>query len=167
MIVSLSKLRGGSDDFIDFDYNIDLTDEEVNFYHPFKEPVRICGSITDKSEVIRLAGTIETTVHAQCARCNAAVNYEKAVDISFSLAYSVQNEDSNDIYIIESEDIELDDIFVPELLMDMEMAVYCAEDCKGLCPKCGKNLNDGDCGCVHKEIDPRLYKLAQWLEDNK
>ena len=41
------------------------------------------------------------------------------------------------------------------------------EDCKGLCPKCGKNLNQGDCGCVVKEVDPRLAVLQKFLDSKK
>ena len=55
-------------------------------------------------------------------------------------------------------------LMVPELIMDMEMAVVCTEDCKGLCPKCGKDLNEGECGCNRKEVDPRLACLAALLE---
>ena len=61
----------------------------------------------------------------------------------------------------------LDEILIPELLLDMEMTVLCREDCKGLCPKCGKNLNDGDCGCDRREIDPRLAVLQEFLDRKK
>ena len=47
------------------------------------------------------------------------------------------------------------------------MAVLCREDCKGLCPKCGANLNRGECGCSRREIDPRLAVLQRILEDKK
>ena len=45
------------------------------------------------------------------------------------------------------------------------MRVLCSEDCKGLCPKCGRDLNEGECGCDLKEPDPRLAVLAQLLHD--
>ena len=43
----------------------------------------------------------------------------------------------------------------------------CDEDCKGLCPKCGKDLNEGECSCVTKEVDPRLEPLRKLLEQIK
>ena len=45
----------------------------------------------------------------------------------------------------------------------MEMAVLCREDCKGLCPHCGKDLNEGPCGCEPRQIDPRLEALKKLL----
>jgi len=45
--------------------------------------------------------------------------------------------------------------------------VLCDEDCKGLCPKCGQDLNQGQCGCVTKEIDPRLAVLQKFLDSKK
>ena len=50
-----------------------------------------------------------------------------------------------------------------ELILDMETSVLCQEDFRGLCPKCGKNLNEGDCGCDRREVDPRLSKLQELL----
>ena len=48
-------------------------------------------------------------------------------------------------------------------ILDMETKFLCKEDCKGLCPSCGKNLNLGPCGC-RKEIDPRFAVLEQLLD---
>ena len=45
----------------------------------------------------------------------------------------------------------------------METKFLCSEDCKGLCPRCGKNLNLGPCGC-RKEPDPRFAVLEQLLD---
>ena len=73
----------------------------------------------------------------------------------------------DDVYLVESDAVELDDILIPELIMDMEMSVVCDEDCKGLCYKCGKNLNEGPCGCVTKEVDPRLAVLQKFLDNKK
>ena len=64
------------------------------------------------------------------------------------------------------DDVELDDIIVPELILSMPMKELCSEDCRGLCPRCGKDLNDGECGCA-EEIDPRLAKLAEILDSFK
>jgi uncharacterized metal-binding protein YceD (DUF177 family) len=85
-----------------------------------------------------------------------AFDESKMVDPSLIIYHPVR--------VVEGDTVELDDIMVPELIMDMEMAVVCDEDCKGLCPKCGKDLNEGECGCNRKEVDPRLACLAALLE---
>ena len=57
----------------------------------------------------------------------------------------------------------IDEQLAEALLLDFPRKILCSEDCPGLCPKCGKSLKGGDCGCPKKEIDPRLAVLAQLL----
>ena len=164
MKISLQDLSASAEAKICFDYNMDLSKEEVNFDFPFREPVRVYGSVTDKAGVVTLMADVCAKVFTHCARCNKPISYEKIVPVEFILAKTIENEESDDIIVVSTDSVELDDIVVPELILDMEMVKLCSEDCKGLCSKCGKNLNEGDCGCVKKEIDPRLAKLAELLE---
>lgn len=164
MKIRLKDLAASPDGRICFDYTIDLSGEEVNFEHPFSEPVAVSGQVSDDAGMIRLTASVETVVHTRCARCNRPVAYGKTVDVDFALVPALSgDEEQDDVIVVSSDDVELDDILVPELILDMEMAVLCGEDCKGLCPKCGKNLNEGPCGCDTKEIDPRLEALRKLL----
>ena len=88
----------------------------------------------------------------QDVRPHFTINFDKGFD---------------DVYLVESDVVELNEILIPELLLDMEMSVVCDEDCKGLCFKCGKNLNLGSCDCVTREVDPRLAVLQKFLDKNK
>ena len=151
-----------------FDYTIDLSKEEVGFEFPFQQPVRLEGEVSDDAGAITLSATVYAHVTTRCARCGKPVEYDKETDVEFLLVKELEgdDEDWDDLYLVESDAVELDDILIPELILDMEMAVVCDEDCKGLCPKCGQNLNEGQCGCVTREIDPRLAVLQKFL-DNK
>ena len=61
--------------------------------------------------------------------------------------------------------VEIGDEITEAFLLELPMVHLCREDCPGLCPKCGKPLSEGDCGCsAKKEIDPRLAKLQKLLE---
>ena len=74
-------------------------------------------------------------------------------------------EESVDEYIvIDDGKLILDDAVREELLIDFPRKLLCSEDCEGLCPKCGKPKKEGDCGCVTKEIDPRLEVLKKLLD---
>ena len=57
---------------------------------------------------------------------------------------------------------DLDDILTTAVVLNMDSKLLCSEDCKGLCPKCGADLNLGPCGCK-PEMDPRLAVLQQFL----
>ena len=153
-----------------FDYTIDLSQEEVGFEFPFQQPVRLEGEVSDDAGAITLSATVYAHVTTRCARCGRPVEYDKETDVEFLLVKELEGEEEDlrdDVYLVESDAVELDDILIPELIMDMEMSVLCDEDCKGLCPKCGKNLNQGDCGCVVKEVDPRLAVLQKFLDSKK
>ncbi len=167
MKLNLLQLLSQQSDSIGFDYTIDLSGEEVFFQRVFRDPVRISGQVTGNAGVIYLSGSIDAAVYTNCARCGKPLVCEKSVPVSFVLARSAGDEDIDDIWVIDSDQPELDDIFVSELLLDMDMAVLCDQDCKGVCSVCGANLNDGECGCERRQADPRLQKLSDFLEDLK
>ena len=153
-----------------FDYTTDLSQEEVGFEFPFQEPVRLEGVVSDDEGAITLYATIYAHVTTRCARCGKPVEYDKETDVEFLLvrdAAGSEDDMDDDVYLVESDVVELDEILIPELLLDMEMSVLCDEDCKGLCFKCGQNLNLGSCGCVTKDVDPRLAVLQKFLDSNK
>ena len=59
---------------------------------------------------------------------------------------------------------DLDEILTTAFVLNMDSKLLCRPDCKGICPRCGKNLNEGACSC-RPEIDPRLAVLGQLLKD--
>ena len=77
-------------------------------------------------------------------------------------------DETNDDYI-ETPDftLELDEVVRTDLILAYPQKFFCSrgENCRGLCPKCGKNLNEGDCGCDKTVVDPRLEILKQLMED--
>jgi uncharacterized protein len=87
------------------------------------------------------------------------------LDLNAFLAEELQDEDSEDIYLLDGDYADIDEIAFTTLVLNMEQRFLCKEDCKGLCPKCGKNLNDGPCDC-REDQDPRLAVLGQLLENN-
>ena len=170
MQIRLQELATMPDYRARFDYTIDLSKEEVGFEFPFQQPVRLEGEVSDDAGAITLSATVYAHVTTRCARCGKPVEYDKETDVEFLLVKELEGEEEDlrdDVYLVESDVVELDDILIPELILDMEMAVVCDEDCKGLCPKCGKNLNQGECGCVVKEVDPRLAVLQKFLDSTK
>lgn len=89
---------------------------------------------------------------------------EKTISYSCMLAEELQNEDNDDIVLLESGRVDAGELARTALILGMDTKTLCSEDCKGLCPRCGANLNDGPCGCK-REVDPRLAVLAKLLEN--
>lgn len=164
MTISLKELAASPQGRICFDYTIDLSAEEVNFEKPFPKPVHVSGQVCDDAGMIRLTAQVEAQVHTRCARCAKPVVYDKNVPVDFMLVSQLENdEERDDVIAVNADEVELNDIVVPELILDMEMAVLCSEDCKGLCPVCGKDLNEGPCSCQTRQVDPRLEVLKKLL----
>ena len=65
-------------------------------------------------------------------------------------------------HVPRDEDVEIDDGFWQNVSLDMPVKVLCAEDCRGLCPRCGVNRNHTTCACRQEAPDPRLAALADW-----
>ena len=71
--------------------------------------------------------------------------------------------DDPDLFTLDGDELELDEVLSTLFILDMDMKFLCKEDCKGLCPTCGKNLNLGSC-TYRKQLDPRFAVLEQLLD---
>ena len=174
--LDLRPLLAG-DKFLSFDYELPLdTDPEdaSSFLYgvSFPSPMKVKGDITNTAGYMRMTLTMSVDYQATCARCLAPVSGEFTLDLEKTVAprnlLGDLDEDRLDDYaIIEDGFLDMDEPLKEQLEMEFPLRFLCKEDCKGLCPKCGKNLNEGECGCSLKEIDPRLAPLQKILDAMK
>jgi uncharacterized protein len=119
---------------------------------------------------IRLRGDLATSVELSCARCLEPVTQD--VNRSFELLYRPVGTDAGrdelsvtdaeaEIGYYQGEGILLEDVLREQVLLALPLKITCREDCKGLCPQCGKNLNQDQCSCVTKLPDPRWSALEE------
>ena len=85
--------------------------------------------------------------------------------IDVVLVTELADEENEDewVFPLEGDSADLDDIVRTVFVLSLDSKLLCKEDCKGICQRCGKNLNDGPCSC-QKELDPRFAALKQLLE---
>ena len=121
---------------------------------------------------MRLRARVSVEYDTECSRCLAPLHrvftqeFERTAVAASSLV-NTSDEDADEEYLfIEEGMLDATPAAVEELLNTRSRVELCREDCRGLCPKCGKNLNEGECGCPKKEIDPRLAKLAELLDSS-
>ena len=164
MKLDLKRIAVTDGETIPFSYDADLTKEEMNGEYPFRTPVHIEGEVRNHLGVLNLHATVRALYQTQCARCLAPVNVDLNVPCGMILSAEVQDEERDDIYQLEGDSVELDDIVIPALLLEVHMTYLCKPDCKGLCPTCGKNRNEGPCGCDGRQIDSRLAVLQKLLD---
>lgn len=146
-----------------FQFELDLSGLDFYGEKPFAHPVRVSGAVRNMADALLLEGTAETTLELACDRCLKPFSQELTLPVSTLLAEELEDEENDEVVLLENGEADLDEIFTTALVLSMDAKHVCSEDCKGLCPTCGANLNDGPCGC-RKEIDPRLAALAQLLD---
>ncbi len=176
MKLDLRPLLAG-DKYLSFDYELPLdTDPEdaSSFLYgvSFPSPMKVSGDITNTAGYMRMALTLSAEYQAACARCLCPVSGEFALDLEKTVAPrnllgDLDENKLDDYAVIEDGFLDMDEQLREQLEMEFPLRFLCKDDCKGLCPKCGKNLNEGECGCDTKEIDPRLAPLQAILEKMK
>ena len=119
-------------------------------------------------EDIRLVGRFTIELQRRCARCLDPVKHSVAE--AFDLVYRPQGVDAHgdevsislaetEIGYYQGEGLELEDVLKEQILLALPIKEVCKDDCRGLCPQCGRNLNLESCDCVNVKVDPRWADL--------
>jgi DUF177 domain-containing protein len=115
-------------------------------------------------------GTIEGDVELECRRClgEASGHVSEEAHLIYAEAGAEGVEDDPDVYLVDERASELDlrPAIREQWLLNVPGYALCRDDCKGLCPTCGAELNLGDCGCVDASADPRWATLHK-IRDGK
>ncbi|WP_461204457.1 YceD family protein [Clostridium sp. DL1XJH146] len=143
-------------DSVDFIYD----KEEIKF----AKPVFIEGEFILNENLITFEGVITTTLILSCSRCLEKFEYP----IQVSIAENFSREDVSDEEIIELEGnyVDFTQIIEKNIILELPIKKLCKENCNGLCPICGSNLNKCKCNCERNEIDTRFEKLKDFFSAN-
>lgn len=165
MLLGLSKIIDCPGASVPFSASVDLRDLRYGVCNPVSEPVLASGTVRNTAGVLVMTGEITTCIHGICDRCASAFDREIHFPINVVLVTEMANEENEDewVFPLEGDSADLDDIVRTVFVLNLDSKLLCKEDCKGLCHRCGKNLNEGPCNC-QKELDPRFAALKQLLE---
>ena len=165
MLLGLSKIIDCPGQSIPFSVSVDLSDLCYGVSYPVSEPVLAQGTVRNTAGVLMMEGQVRTTIHGICDRCAGSFDREVTFPIDVVLVTELANEENEDewVFPLEGDSADLDDIVRTVFVLNLDSKLLCREDCKGICQRCGKNLNDGPCNC-QKELDPRFAALKQLLE---
>ena len=164
MRLDLSSIMDCPGQSISYSASVDLSDLLYGTSYPVTEPVLASGTVRNTAGVLVMKGMITTCIHGICDRCAADFDREMEIPIDAVLVTELANEENEDewVFPLDGDSADLEDIVRTIFVLNMDSKLLCSEDCKGLCCRCGKNLNEGPCDC-QKEIDPRLAALKQLL----
>jgi len=161
MQINLSKLfeQDGSHEELSVGFDADSVrfgGEKYDFVE--KSPVELAIKHT-RNRHIDVSGTVSLKLRMKCARCLEDVDETFDLQLESSFDMNSQSDESEETPYVSGYSLDVDLLVMDELFVNMPISVLCSEDCKGLCPKCGINLNHGSCDCDTTVLDPRMAKI--------
>lgn len=162
MLLNVQKIINAPGERIDFQFEMDLSDVDFSGLYPAQDPVVVTGDVRNTAGMLLLQFTAGTVLRSVCDRCLKHFDNPKSVRCEYMLAERVE-EESDEIVVLSDGAVDVGELARTAFILEMDAKTLCSEDCKGICPGCGVNLNQGSCTCK-KEVDPRLAVLARLLE---
>lgn len=171
MLIELSKILSVGDKDIDIQTDIEMQEfvSKMGSYKVIdKKPLNIHLSNAGKKRFL-LETDIDITFSIPCGRCLEDVEYRMNIEVrkSFDMNESDDETDEEHFYITEDNEFNVEEFVYNEVLVNMPMKVLCSESCKGICNRCGANLNTQTCNCDTTELDPRMSKIRDIFNNFK
>ncbi len=162
-MLDVKALLSGAERQKDFDSAIDLSGDG---FEEFVSPASFKGRVTNMSGYILFEGNVVAEYKTFCSFCLKPLDRTLEVGVSMPVAQTLENLDTDEYIIAEGGMIDLGELARSAVILNMPSRELCREECKGLCPKCGKDKNVGECSCKVSEPDPRWQKLRDLLGDD-
>ena len=149
-------------------FQCELDAERLSFpaLEAFNGPVTARGTVRNTAGILELTADVEADMTVRCARCGKPFRKRLTPRYTATLQADAEDADSENAFPLDGDGADVSDVLETCLILDTDQRFLCREDCRGLCPICGKDLNDGPCGCK-KEIDPAMAALGRLLEEDQ
>src|SRR5687768_15544632 len=166
MRIELEKLDGGRGDFAHVYQPGELNpvDERVSL----AQPAEVKGTVKRTGGGVYVNGHVETRAQLECDRCLKPLQLPVSADFALeyitgadyvSSSVAALSEEELSVSVFDGESIDVDEIVKEQILLAVPARTLCREDCRGMCPECGVDLNTGQCKCAAEEVDPRWTAL--------
>lgn len=140
---------------------LDITDTDFKV----TAPIQLEGVVENAGDVILLKADVKTEIERTCGRCLKVFTEPLAAQVVEKFYPAGAENIENDAFIYESDLLDITEPVRESLLLAVPLQSLCREDCRGLCPVCGADRNEGDCGCDATTVDPRLAALKQFIKN--
>lgn len=150
----------------------DLVALQENTACVFKGPLTVKLRVSPTAGMFQVEGHIRGTASLTCSRCLALADTPLNATFRLSFTRTIPGNDTDDpsethelqveelgVVLFEGDTIDFRDVLQEQVILAIPMQPLCRKDCRGLCVRCGANLNDGPCDCAGEDVDPRLAIL--------
>lgn len=152
MYLDLDAVFNSEGESIEFDYEFSQDDAE------FVSPVKVAGSVFNKTGIVYLKADAKFDYSTSCAKCNKPLLKHATVPVRHTLLNHAESEDNDEFIVLDGMRINLDDLVSEDIYLAIPSRFLCKDDCKGLCAICGADLNVEQCNCKAPS-DPRWDSL--------
>lgn len=155
-------LRG--DGVLPFSCAIDPAGLDFPSITAYLSPITASGQVVSSADVLTLTGQARVSLRQVCDRCGREFEGETVFPLDTVLVTEHQDEEDPDVFLVQDDSVDLAEIVTTAFVLGLDSKTLCRPDCKGVCPRCGHDLNEGPCAC-EPEADPRLAALRQLLDE--
>ncbi len=163
MVLDLRRLFVTDGASLNVETAFDFSNTELYGGYPLKKPVVVKGKVFNRAGIVTLDVVCYAEYSADCDRCGTLTVKQYEIPIKRVLVNKLYNGENDEMLLLDDYKIDLRELCFTEVVLGLPTKHLCKDDCKGICPHCYKNLNEGECGCGGHEIDPRLEILTQLL----
>ncbi|MDP4182686.1 MAG: DUF177 domain-containing protein [Bacillota bacterium] len=161
-VSSIVKTNGAS---LAVKFNQEIAElKDVDSEVVFDEVVNFEGTLLNSSGVLKLAGNLKVGFTVKCSRCIKDIQNKMELKVKEDILEDSEKVD-NEAYTYNNNYILIDSILKDNIILNLPVKQVCDESCKGLCPKCGTNLNEGTCDCKEENINPQMEVLRKFFEN--
>jgi uncharacterized protein len=168
MLIDLSRFRGRLE-HLERTYNSAAFAKDADAFRVVA-PVEVSADLRKDAQKVRLVGRVTTTLELDCSRCLEA--FTVPIDAKFDVLFLPAGANTGDgeqevaeedlgVSFYKDDTIDLGEVLREQFYLALPMKPLCREDCRGLCPVCGRNRNRETCDCQTEWVDPRLDALRQ------
>jgi uncharacterized protein len=140
----------------------DLNSIGIDF--KFNDSVNFIGRVVNISGILRLTGKMRVSYSTLCFRCLKEVNGHLNIAV-YENFVTVDKAEDLEAYTFEGNFIEIDRMLVDNIILNIPMKQVCSQACKGLCQRCGSNLNEKSCDCKNDDINPNMEALKNYFKN--
>ncbi len=161
-ISSIVKANGAG---LSISYNDTLPElNEAAGDFEFEKPVEFEGNLVNASGVMKLEGLLKLEYASKCSRCLKDIKCN--MDIKVKEDFLEKDESTGpEVYTYEDNYILIDNVLKDNIILNLPVKQVCDENCKGLCPRCGVDLNKHECSCKDEVINPQMEVLKNFFNN--
>lgn len=172
MLINVARVKNEAQSSVELDITEQVDTAACGFPELLLQgPLHFVGKVINAAPYLQLSGSLSARLELSCSRCLKPLSRSFKVEIAESYTNKPEiadQDDSGETILFEGDEIDITPVMLSALFGELPMHPLCRQDCQGLCPECGADLNEGVCTCQQDKIDIRLEKLRTlWDAMNK